>query len=75
MEQDTLDLCLEMDSSWPILCGAEIHGLEFQFCQKTPKTVLLVTQQPNVQGCKKIGTTVPAVLKEVLRSIGRFRTN
>ena len=21
----TLDLCLEMDSSWPILCGAEIH--------------------------------------------------
>ena len=44
----TLDLCLEMDSSWPILCGAEIHGLEFQFCQKTPKTVLLLTQQPNI---------------------------
>ena len=21
----TLDLCFEMDSSWPIICGAEIH--------------------------------------------------
>ena len=23
--RSTLDLCLEMDSSWSILCGAEIH--------------------------------------------------
>ena len=25
VKRSTLDLCLEMDSSWPILCGAEIH--------------------------------------------------
>ena len=24
-QRSTIDLCLEMDYSWPILCGAEIH--------------------------------------------------